>query len=97
MQPTACHCQQPWPISQLMHAAAAHGVPLRTVVPAVAPLAAAAAIGNCPGGTFGAVAVLLAIPAAVSLQVAVREIWRATSAGQAGPAAPQGDASPDFS
>ena len=152
MQPAAYDSQQSSPIPQLMDDAAAHGVPLRTVVPAAAPPAAvpdvlyaavhsltagivtlvvfavytqaenhflnpavmsrtvrpnpplglvsvlvAGAIGHCLGGTFGAVAVLLAIPAAVSLHIAVREIWRATSAGQTVPAEPQGDASPDLS
>ena len=57
----------------------------------------AGAIGNYLGGTFGAVAVVLAIPAAVSLHIAVREIWRATSAEQAVPTEPQRDASPDLS
>ncbi len=180
MQPAAYHSQQPWPTSQLMDDAAAHGVPLRTVVPPVAPLAAACllgilayrlraylllflaagqyvgvlaavpavlgaavhsltagivtlivfavyiqaenhflnpmsrtvrpnpplglvsvlvagAIGNWLGGTFGTVGFLLAIRAAVSLHIAVREIWRATSAEQAVRAEPQGDASPGFS
>jgi predicted PurR-regulated permease PerM len=56
----------------------------------------AGAIGNWLGGTFGPVGVLLAIPAAVSLHIAVREIWRASSAEQTMPAEPQGDASPDL-
>jgi predicted PurR-regulated permease PerM len=57
----------------------------------------ARAIGNWLGGTFGTVGDLLAIPAAVSLHIAVRDIWRATSAEQTVPAEPQGDASPDLS
>ena len=57
----------------------------------------ARAIGDWLGRTFGAVAALLAIPTAVSLQVAVREIWRAASTEHALPAEAQGDASPDLS
>ena len=78
------------------------------VVPPVAPLAAACLLGTlayrlraymllflAAGQCVGVLAA--AIPAAVSLQVAAREIWRATSAGQTVPAEPQGDASPDLS
>jgi hypothetical protein len=39
----------------------------------------ARAVGNWLGRTFGAVAALLAIPSAESLQAAVLDFWRATS------------------
>lgn len=55
----------------------------------------AGAIGNWLGGTFG-VPALLAIPTAASPQIAVREVWRATSTAQALPAEAEGDASPDL-
>lgn len=54
----------------------------------------AGAISHWRGGTSGAVAALLAIPTAASLQAPALEIWRATSTAPALPAQAQGDASP---
>jgi predicted PurR-regulated permease PerM len=58
----------------------------------------AGAIGSWLAGAFGAfVAALLAIPTAAALQIVMREVWRATSAGQVRPAEVQNDAPPDSS
>jgi hypothetical protein len=58
----------------------------------------AGGIGNWLGGTFGTfVAAMLAIPAAASLQIGVREIRQATSAERTRPAEAQGEAPRDLS